>query len=75
MDCGRIFPDRLLDMIEKIIKKMKIQPHDPYDAGYWLTRTPEERLSAVEIMRRDHWKKTYADESGFPRVYKVIKHS
>ena len=62
-------------MIEKINKKMKIRPHDPDDTGYWLAKTPEERLSAVEVMRRDHWKNTYADESGFPRVYNVIKHS
>ena len=36
---------------------------------YWLSRTPEERLSAVEILRRQ----VYGDSQGLQRVVRVVK--
>jgi hypothetical protein len=63
-----------MDVIEKKVHKKKIKPYDMEDVRFWLDRTPEERLSALEAMRCDYWGKDYADKSGFPRVYKVVKH-
>jgi hypothetical protein len=36
---------------------------------YWLSRTPEERLSAVEILRRQ----AYGNTQGLQRVVRVVK--
>ena len=44
-----------LSVIKKVISKRNLDdlsPHD--DLSYWLTRPPEERVSAVEILRRQH---------------------
>ena len=43
-------------MIEKVVRKgnMKdvIEVHE--NLAYWLSRTPEERVAAVEYLRRQH---------------------
>lgn len=58
-------------MIEKIVRKRPL--HDPSaqadDLAYWLSKTPEERLSAVEILRRQH----YGDQHRLQRVVRVIR--
>ncbi len=43
-------------MIEKIIKKFDLADSNSTlsDLEYWLSRTPDERISAVEILRRQH---------------------
>jgi hypothetical protein len=62
-------------MIDKIINKKKIDVNDNEDIRFWIAKTPEERLSAVEMLRRDYWGADYTDQSGFPRVYKIVKHA
>ncbi|MDH3975942.1 MAG: hypothetical protein OEV42_16835 [Deltaproteobacteria bacterium] len=60
-------------MIEKkvIIKPLKKDDRD--DLRFWLSKSVEERLSAVELLRQDYYGADYADKSGFPRVYKIVK--
>jgi hypothetical protein len=43
------------------------------DLEYWLTKTPEERLAAVEMIRQEYntWK--YGAGQGLQRVYRVVK--
>ena len=41
------------------------------DLAYWLSKTPEERLSAVEILRRQY----YGDSSRLQRIITVIERS
>jgi hypothetical protein len=43
------------------------------DTLFWLTKTPLERLTALEEIRKSYndWK--YGIERGFQRVYKIIK--
>lgn len=36
--------------MEKVVKKYKLG-EEPNDLEYWLTKTPQERLSALETMR------------------------
>ena len=57
-------------MMEKVVKKHKLSEFDQVkdDREYWLSKTPEERVEAVEIMRRMH----YGDLPGLQRVAKVI---
>lgn len=54
----------------KVIKRGS--PEDD-DTLYWLTKTPQERLSAVEEIRKSYndWK--YGTEERFQRVYTIIK--
>ncbi len=54
----------------KVIKRGS--PEDE-DTLYWLTKTPQERLSAVEEIRKSYndWK--YGTEQRFQRVYTIIK--
>jgi 2-hydroxy-3-keto-5-methylthiopentenyl-1-phosphate phosphatase len=41
-------------MIEKVVKKRNLNDAGAAkdDLAYWLSKTPEERISAVEILRR-----------------------
>ena len=42
--------------MEKIIHKCRVgeEQHDVRDVEYWLSRTPVERISAVETLRRQY---------------------
>ncbi len=41
-------------MIEKVVKKGTLDDrfHKEADLAYWLTKSPQERIEAVEILRR-----------------------
>jgi hypothetical protein len=58
-------------MIRKVAQKHKMDRDFEIrqNLEYWLSRTPEERLSAVEILRRQ----VYGDSQGLQRVVRVIK--
>jgi hypothetical protein len=61
--------------MEKVIRKFKLG-EDPDDLGYWLTRTPQERLSALEEIRDLTIRlMNNGIKPGFQRVYTVIKRS
>lgn len=49
-------------MIEKKIKKQSLEEHSKNairdDLEYWLSKTPEERVSAVEMLRRQYYGNT-----------------
>ncbi len=40
-----------------------------HDLAYWLTKSPEERISAVELLRRQH----YGSSKRLQRVARVVK--
>lgn len=58
-------------MIEKVVRKYNLR--DPAatraDLEYWLSRSPEERIAAVEFLRRQ----TYGELPPLPRVARIIK--
>jgi len=58
-------------MIDKTIKKINLHDKDQItsDLQYWLSRTPEERISAVEILRRQH----NGNSAGLQRTVRIIK--
>jgi len=41
-------------MIEKVVKKLDLKKDSSIqdDLAYWLSKTPEERVSAIEFLRR-----------------------
>lgn len=58
-------------MIEKVVHKFKRSEHDQVraDLEYWLSRSPEERVAAVEFYR----KQAYGELPGLRRVARIIK--
>lgn len=46
---------------------------EPNDVLFWLTRPAIERIATLEQIRKEYnlWK--YGSESGFQRVYRVVK--
>lgn len=45
------------------------------DIIFWMNKTAEERIAAIEEMRKDYWGENYASEQRFPRFYKITKHT
>lgn len=43
-------------MIEKVVRKKRLHDFSEVTANlaYWLSKTPEERVAAVQILRRRH---------------------
>ena len=43
-------------MIERVVKKLNLEKDSSTkeDLAYWLNKTPEERISAIEILRRQY---------------------
>lgn len=57
-------------MIEKVVKKGLITDDlDSADLDFWLSKTPAERVEAVEILR----KQFYGSSTGLQRVVRVIQ--
>ena len=58
--------------MEKVVKKRKI--NDPIyleDLQYWLSKNPEERISAVEYLRKQY----YGNSARLQRSVKIIQRS
>lgn len=43
------------------------------DFAYWQTRQPEERIAALEEIRREYHQWKYDAEPRLQRVYKIVK--
>lgn len=58
-------------MIEKVVKKLDLKKDSSIkeDLAYWLSKTPEERISAIEILRRQH----HGSSARLQRVARVIQ--
>ena len=60
-------------MIERVVKKRDLNSHDEIKENleYWLSRPPEERVAAVDYLR----KQVYGDSVRLQRVVRVIQRS
>ena len=57
-------------MIAKCVKIAKLnKPSQKDDVKYWLGKTPSERISAVEILRKQY----HGNTQGLQRVYRVVQ--
>ncbi len=57
-------------MIKKMKRITKLTDSDDRDnLAYWSEKTPEERLEAVELLRRQY----YGDTTGLQRVARVAE--
>ncbi len=59
--------------MDKVVRKFKLG-EEPSDLEYWLTKTPQERLSALEEMRDLTIRlMNHGTKPGFQRVCTIIK--
>lgn len=57
-------------MIAKCVKIGKVKrPSQKDDLKYWLGKTPDERIGAVEILRKQY----HGNTQGLQRVYRVVQ--
>jgi hypothetical protein len=61
-------------VIEKVITRKPFDASDyAQDLAYWLSRPVEERIAAVEEMRRAIWGEVHVDRREFCRHIKIIR--
>ena len=61
---------KLLVMIEKIVKKVALEHYEiKENLEYWLSRTPAERVEAIEILRKQY----YGNTERLQRFVRVIR--
>jgi hypothetical protein len=58
--------------ISKVIKIYNMN-EQPNDFSFWQTKSYEERLSALEQIRKEYNSWRYDAEQGFQRVYRIVK--
>jgi hypothetical protein len=58
--------------IFKVIKKYGID-EQPTDFSFWQTKSYEDRLNALEQIRKEYNSWRYDAEQGFQRVYRIVK--
>ena len=56
--------------MEKVIRKISLKDKRNYDLEYWLSKTPEERISAIEFLRQQFYE---TEDGSTPRLQRVIK--
>ena len=58
--------------IQKVYTKVNIKQKNT-DFAYWQTQPYEVRLAALEQIRREYHQWKYHAESGFQRVFTIVK--
>jgi hypothetical protein len=58
--------------IAKVVKKYKLN-EQPNDVVFWQTKSFEERIEALEQIRKEYNQWRYDAEQGFQRVCRIIK--
>ncbi len=58
--------------MRKIVKKYKLH-EQPTEYSFWKTKSPAERLGALEQIRTEFNSWRYDAEQGLQRVYSIVK--
>lgn len=58
--------------MDKIINRQKLHQQKS-DRKFWLSQSVEERLSAIELYRKQYYGADYESLNRLQRVYKIIK--
>jgi hypothetical protein len=58
--------------ISKVIKKYKIN-EQPNDFSFWQSKSFEERLDALEQIRKEYNLLRYNAEQGFQIIFRIVK--
>jgi hypothetical protein len=59
--------------MSKRLKKMGIEEAEQEDIRYWKSKSPEEKLDAVQELREIYYEINHESRKGFQRIYRVIK--
>lgn len=62
----------LYSKMEKVVTKTKLKDQKN-DLDYWMTRTPAERLVALESLRNDYIKGLPDAERGFQYICTIVR--
>lgn len=61
------------DRMDKTIFDVRHLHDRSNDLAYWLTKTPEERIAGVEMMRQHAYGYTSENQPKLQRVFEVVK--
>ncbi len=59
-------------MNRRVAKVVPLEGDDQRSLNYWLTKTPQERLSALEVLRSQMYETTTGDPPRLQRVHRII---
>ncbi|MBS3945876.1 MAG: hypothetical protein KGZ42_10285 [Melioribacter sp.] len=59
--------------MEKVVRKISLKDKRNYDLEYWLSKTPEERIYAIELLRKQLYEKNDGSAPRLQRILKIIK--
>jgi hypothetical protein len=59
-------------VISKEVHKYRLG-EEPRDVDYWRTKSYQERLEALELIRKEYIAQNYDADIGFQRVCRVIR--
>jgi hypothetical protein len=59
--------------MKKPFKKITFEEAEKNDRDFWKTKTPEEKLDALQQLRELFYELNNESRKGFQRVYRVIK--
>ena len=59
--------------MKQSIKKLSIEEADVSDIQFWKSKSPEEKLDALQNLREIYYSMKNESRKGFQRVYRVIK--
>ena len=69
---GEVLEMETTSRIQKVVTIVPLG-QQPSDFAYWQTRPPEERLAALEEIRREYHRWRYGAEPRLQRVYSIAK--
>ena len=58
--------------IRKVVRKYKLGAQ-PNDFSYWQSRSYEERLEALEQIRKEYNSWRYHAEQGFQKIHRIVE--
>lgn len=59
--------------MEKTLRKLTFEEAEKKDILYWKSKTPEEKLDALQHLREIHYDLSNESRKGFQRFYRIIK--
>lgn len=59
--------------MEEVVRKISLKDKCSYDLEYWLSKTPEERVAAIEFLRQQFYETKDGSAPRLQRVAKIIK--
>jgi len=59
--------------MEKVVRKISLRDKRNYDLEYWLSKTPEERIYAIELLRQQLYENNDGSAPRLQRILKIIK--